>query len=146
MQVSTVALLVTGVLTYLLFLWWRLRLVRTCCSTTLGPRWLARVLTTMNATVAWLAGVEIGSSAGPGLEADPSRPYVYVWHPHGFVAYAATMLVGGMAVRGRPHRRAWFASCALPLILPTSSYILYILHPSPYLRSTVTLPTADFPL
>lgn len=97
---------------YILFVWWRLRLLRVCCSETIGPRWLARALTSMNATVAWLAGVDIVSVAGPGLDADPSRPYMYVWHPHGFVAYCATMLVSGMAVRKQPHGREWFASCA----------------------------------
>ena len=66
----------------------------------------------MNAAVAWLTGVQVKSVAGEGLEADPSRPYMYVWHPHGFVAYAATMLVSGMSVRKMPHGREWFASCA----------------------------------
>ena len=37
---------------------------------------------------------------------------MYVWHTHGFVAYAATMLVSGMSVRKMPHGREWFASCA----------------------------------
>ena len=34
----------TALLVYAAFVWWRLRLLRVCCSQTIGPRWLARLL------------------------------------------------------------------------------------------------------
>merc|ERR1719339_705641 len=51
-----------------------------------------------------LLGVEFCSEGGEGLsKLDPSRRYMIVWHPHGFIAWTAMFLVSKMAVEGHPH-------------------------------------------
>ena len=37
------------------------------------------------------------------------------WHPHGFVSYVPSFLMGAMARAGQPHDREWFGTCA-PLL------------------------------
>lgn len=59
-------------------------------------------------------GVKIVSEGGAGLKA-PSRQYIYVWHPHGFVSYIPSHLMGEMAIHGKPHQKEWFGTC-IPLL------------------------------
>ena len=90
------------------------RATRRCA--TVGPRWLARACADGAARFARAVGVRVASIGGDGhAGVDTSRPFMYVWHPHGFVAYTPSMILGGMAVRGLPHGREWFGTCA-PLL------------------------------
>ena len=57
-------------------------------------------------------GVRIASLGGDGMEADKSRRYMYAWHPHGFISYVPSYLMGRMATSGAPHDRVWFGTCA----------------------------------
>jgi 1-acyl-sn-glycerol-3-phosphate acyltransferase len=77
-----------------------------------GPRFLGRISTSLAQLAANAAGVRIASVDGDGLNADRSRRFMYVWHPHGFVSYVPTMMMGGMARDGFPHDRQWFGTCA----------------------------------
>lgn len=52
--------------------------------------------------------------AGEGLQA-PSAQYMYVWHPHGFVSYVPSHIMGKFAVTGAPHKKEWYGTC-IPLL------------------------------
>jgi 2-acylglycerol O-acyltransferase 2 len=80
-----------------------------------GPSWFADLWIKGVEIYANLVGVRIASMGGPGLKADPSKRYLYVWHPHGFVSYVPSVLMGAMARGGKPHGRMWFGTCA-PLL------------------------------
>jgi len=36
---------------------------------------------------------------------------MYVWHPHGFISFVPSFIMGGKAVAGQPHGRHWFGTC-----------------------------------
>lgn len=103
-----------SIVAYAVYTWWRLGVLKRAVSrgSSAGPRWLALLLARSSALWSRLMGVTIKSIEGPGLEADPSRRYMYVWHPHGFVSYVPVMIMGTMAVAGEPHKREWFGTCA----------------------------------
>mmetsp|Transcript_15631 Transcript_15631/g.33239 ORF Transcript_15631/g.33239 Transcript_15631/m.33239 type:complete len:315 (-) Transcript_15631:111-1055(-) len=94
------------------YLWWRLSLlhkaVRRCSAC--GPRWLARIAATGATKYAAFWGVELISEGGEGLKAE-SKQYMYVWHPHGFISFVPSFIMGGKAVAGEPHGRPWFGTC-----------------------------------
>ena len=81
----------------------------------MGPAWLGKLSTSFAKLSANAAGVRIASLSGKGLDADASKRYMYIWHPHGFVSYVPSMLMGDMARSGSPHNREWFGTCA-PLL------------------------------
>mmetsp|Transcript_4344 Transcript_4344/g.10656 ORF Transcript_4344/g.10656 Transcript_4344/m.10656 type:complete len:318 (+) Transcript_4344:34-987(+) len=96
----------------------------------IGPRWLG--LLAFNILNGWsrLNGVKMASEAGEGLKhMDPNRQYMIVWHPHGFLAWAALFVVSKMAVMGHPMGREWFASVAPVLFqLPFFSEALMLVN------------------
>eukprot|EP00929_Paragymnodinium_shiwhaense_P058160 TRINITY_DN29128_c0_g1_i1.p1 TRINITY_DN29128_c0_g1~~TRINITY_DN29128_c0_g1_i1.p1 ORF type:complete len:314 (+),score=85.04 TRINITY_DN29128_c0_g1_i1:65-1006(+) len=100
-------------------LWWRLRLRLMHAATKKGkamePAWLRHLVTHFMLNYAWFMGVRLESEAGDGMKADPSRQYMYVWHPHGFVSFIPSFLMGVMATTGKPHNKPWYGTC-LPLI------------------------------
>ncbi|KAL1508401.1 hypothetical protein AB1Y20_004511 [Prymnesium parvum] len=106
---SIAALCIT---TYIAFTCWRLGRLHADPARLFGPRWLAKLFARMNATIAWLAGVRLRTSEGPGLQTTSARPFIYVWHPHGFVSYCPTMIIGQLAVNAEPHGYEWYAACA----------------------------------
>ena len=80
-----------------------------------GPRWLARFSAAASAFIArHVSGVAVASFGGAGM-AWRGGQVVYVWHPHGFISFTASMIMGGWAVAGRPHGRPWYGM-ALPAL------------------------------
>jgi hypothetical protein len=100
--------LLYGVLAYVAFLQWRLGVLKraTLRGSPTAPRWLSKLFVWASSLAAWLVGVHIKSLAGRGLQAEQRR-YLYVWHPHGFVSYVPTFLMGAMAIKGEPHGCTW---------------------------------------
>lgn len=98
---------------YVLWYEWRMRLLRRAVRRggTVGPRWLARLSARSSAVVARVvSGVTVASSGGEGL-AWRGGQLMIVWHPHGFIAYTPSMIMGEWAVAGHPHGREWFGLC-----------------------------------
>lgn len=82
-------------------------------ATRFGPRWLGTFFLALLKSWSTLVGVRLASDGGLGLSAlDHSRRYLIVWHPHGFIAWAAAFFLGQYAVEGRPHGREWYAMIA----------------------------------
>ena len=79
---------------------------------TAGSSWLREAALIFGELTAKLVGVRIASLGGEGLEADKSRRYMYAWHPHGFISYVPSYLMGRMATSGQPHNRIWYGTCA----------------------------------
>jgi len=106
--------LIALVVCYAAFFIWRSSILKQAIreSRAVGPSWLGHLSTSIAQAVANAAGVKISSLEGEGLMADTSKRYFYVWHPHGFVSYVPTMLMGEMARTGKPHNREWFGTCA----------------------------------
>jgi 2-acylglycerol O-acyltransferase 2 len=44
------------------------------------------------------------------MNAEP-KSFMYVWHPHGFVSFVPSFIMGGKAVAGKPHGHHWFGTC-----------------------------------
>jgi len=112
------------------------RAVKECRA--VGPPWLGRLVTSFAQLVAHAVGVRICSLTGDGLQADPTQRYMYVWHPHGFVSYVPSFLMGGMARAGEPHKREWFGTCA-PLLfnIPGLGELYTIANARPVDRSSL---------
>lgn len=112
------------------------RAVKECRA--VGPPWLGRFVTSLAQCMAHIVGVRIASCMGEGLQADPSQRYMYVWHPHGFVSYVPSFLMGGMARRGEPHAQEWFGTCA-PLLfkIPLLGEMYTIANARPVDRSSL---------
>lgn len=127
---------------YILFLMIRLSLIQSAVKEcrAVGPPWLGRLVTSGARLAANLVGVRIASLQGEGLAADPSKRYMYVWHPHGFVSYVPSFLMGGMARSGEPHAREWFGTCA-PLLfnIPVLGEMYTIANARPVDRSSLEL-------
>jgi len=92
----------------------------------------------MMSNIAALNGVRIVSESGEGLKADPSRNYIYVWHPHGFISYVPSFLFGEKALAGMPHKRPWFGTC-IPLLfnIPGLGEIFTLTNARPVDRKTL---------
>jgi len=99
-------------------------------ATRIGPRWLGSMTAAMLNKFSTLLGVEFCSEGGEGLsKLDPSRRYMIVWHPHGFIAWTAMFLVSKMAVEGHPHGQEWFAMVAPALFrIPIISEALMLVN------------------
>lgn len=99
---------------YAVFLYYRLsvlkRAIKGC--RVAGPEWLRQAALRFGQCMAHLVGVRIASLGGEGLDADKSVRYMYAWHPHGFISYVPSYLMGDMATSGKPHDRVWFGTCA----------------------------------
>mmetsp|Transcript_75779 Transcript_75779/g.180032 ORF Transcript_75779/g.180032 Transcript_75779/m.180032 type:complete len:323 (+) Transcript_75779:68-1036(+) len=105
----------------------------------IGPQWLG--LLAFNILNGWsrLNGVDLVSEGGEGYkDLDPKRQYMIVWHPHGFLAWAALFVVSKMAVLGHPTGREWFASVAPVLFqIPFFSEALMLVNGRRVQASTV---------
>ena len=113
-DLRTVVLVVAG---YGCWLKCRLALLRRAVrrGEDVGPRWLARFSAAASAFIArHVSGVAVASFGGAGM-AWRGGQVVYVWHPHGFISFTASMIMGGWAVAGRPHGRPWYGM-ALPAL------------------------------
>mmetsp|Transcript_33644 Transcript_33644/g.73622 ORF Transcript_33644/g.73622 Transcript_33644/m.73622 type:complete len:328 (-) Transcript_33644:115-1098(-) len=96
--------------------------------TRIGPRWLG--LFAWNLLHGWsrLMGVRLASENSFD-HLDPSKRYLIVWHPHGFIAWSALFIVSRMAIMGHPHGREWFAMVAPALFrLPIFSEALMLVN------------------
>lgn len=96
----------------------------------IGPRWLGLLAWRLLDAYSRLVGVRLASESGDGLHnLDPSRRYLIVWHPHGFIAWSALFVVSRMAVLGHPHGREWFAMVAPALFrIPVVSEALMLVN------------------
>lgn len=96
----------------------------------IGPRWLALLAWQFLNKFSEFMGVRLASEDGEGLTMlDPSKRYLIVWHPHGFLAWSAMFIVSRMAVVGHPHGREWFAMVAPALFrLPLFSEALMLVN------------------
>ena len=47
---------------------------------------------------------------------------MYAWHPHGFISYVPSYLMGDMATSGAPHGRVWYGTCSQPVALIFQSW------------------------
>ncbi|CAK0794616.1 unnamed protein product [Prorocentrum cordatum] len=85
-----------------------------------------------------LNGVKVKSEGGEGVSADKSKAYIYVWHPHGFISFVPSFLMGSMAVGGHPHGRPWFGTC-IPLLfnIPILGEIFSLTNARPVDRKTI---------
>ena len=102
------------VATYAIFVWYRKRLlaraIKDCRS--VGSEAVRRGFLSLAQFLAHIVGVRIASIGGEGLDADKSRRYMYTWHPHGFISFVPSYLMGSMATSGEPHGREWYGTCA----------------------------------
>lgn len=102
---------------YALYRRWRHQLLRSASRECrrVGPLWLGQLAAKLMKSLAGLNGVRTASESGEGLKSDPTKQYMYVWHPHGFISYVPAHLLAESAVDGKPHGRQWFGTC-LPLL------------------------------
>ena len=100
---------------YLVWLQLRLRVLRRHVHREIGPRWLAKFSAACSAAIArYVSGVAVASFGGEGMDWTGTQ-CIYVWHPHGFISFTASMIMGEWAVGGRPHGFPWFGM-ALPVL------------------------------
>eukprot|EP00428_Durinskia_dybowskii_P087351 CAMPEP_0170432198 /NCGR_PEP_ID=MMETSP0117_2-20130122/41822_1 /TAXON_ID=400756 /ORGANISM="Durinskia baltica, Strain CSIRO CS-38" /LENGTH=108 /DNA_ID=CAMNT_0010691835 /DNA_START=63 /DNA_END=385 /DNA_ORIENTATION=- len=72
----------------------------------IGPRWLGMVAWHILNLYSRIAGVRnISEISDNPDKLDPSKRYLIVWHPHGFIAWSALFIASRMAVLGHPHGR-----------------------------------------
>lgn len=111
---SKALVLVAG---YAAFMWWRLQMLKTAVrkGRSMGPAWLRRFAASFMTRTANLNGVRLASEGGEGLHAKVPGHFIYVWHPHGFVSYVPSHIMGSKAIAGQPHGTEWFGTC-IPLI------------------------------
>lgn len=125
---------------YAAFLWWRLRLLREAIAEgrSMGPKWLQYAAAKLMKASASLNGVRVASEAGEGLECQVSRNIMYVWHPHGFVSYVPSHLMGEQALAGTPHGTEWFGTC-IPLLfkIPMLGEIFQVTNARPVDQETL---------
>jgi len=108
-------------------------------SSTCGPRWLARLAASLVSGYASFWGVRVVSEGGEGLKADP-KPYMYVWHPHGFISFVPAFIMGGKAVAGEPHGHHWFGTCISILFkVPILGEIFQLTNARPVDRRSLDL-------
>lgn len=129
-----------AIASYALFVRWRIKLMRRCIreGSGFGPAWLQRLAAAFQKFLANINGVKIVSEGGEGMKADPSRNYIYVWHPHGFISYVPAYLMGGMAIDGKPHGRPWFGTC-IPVLfnVPFIGEIFALTNARPVDKKTI---------
>mmetsp|Transcript_28647 Transcript_28647/g.62657 ORF Transcript_28647/g.62657 Transcript_28647/m.62657 type:complete len:343 (+) Transcript_28647:23-1051(+) len=98
--------------------------------TRIGPLWMGKMACWMMESYSNLVGVRLASEGGVGLSLiDRETRYLLVWHPHGFIAWTPTFLVGKMAITGHPIGREWYGMIAPALFnLPVFSEALMLLN------------------
>eukprot|EP00440_Ansanella_granifera_P071479 gb/GFBE01077576.1/.p1 GENE.gb/GFBE01077576.1/~~gb/GFBE01077576.1/.p1 ORF type:complete len:312 (+),score=41.56 gb/GFBE01077576.1/:1-936(+) len=108
------AAITTGALAaYAAFVFWRLRALRRAAQEgrRLGPAWLGLWAAWIMQKMAEMNGVKVASESGEGLLCDHPGQIMYCWHPHGFVSFVPSFLMGEKAIRGQPHGTEWFGTC-----------------------------------
>lgn len=108
------AVLLSILAAYAFLVYWRMGILKLAIKQCrpVGPEWLRGGFLRLAKFLANVVGVRIASLDGEGLAADKSRRYMYAWHPHGFISYVPSYLMGDMATSGAPHGRVWFGTCA----------------------------------
>lgn len=108
------AVVLTVLAAYAVWVYSRMQVLKAAIkgSYLVGPSWLRHGFLWLAKFLANIVGVRIASLGGEGLEADKSRRYMYAWHPHGFISYVPSYLMGEMATSGAPHGRVWYGTCA----------------------------------
>jgi len=107
-------LLLSALAAYALWVYVRMQILKGAIkgSRAVGPQWVRNSFLLLFKFLAHVNGVRIASLGGEGLSADPSRRYMYAWHPHGFLSCIPSCLMGEMAISGAPHDRVWYGTCA----------------------------------
>mmetsp|Transcript_31112 Transcript_31112/g.88863 ORF Transcript_31112/g.88863 Transcript_31112/m.88863 type:complete len:348 (+) Transcript_31112:72-1115(+) len=96
----------------------------------IGPKSLGLLAWKFLYRFSQLVGVDLASEGGEGLQhLDPSKRYLIVWHPHGFLAWSAMFILSRFAVLGHPHGSEWFAMVAPVLFrIPIISEALMLVN------------------
>jgi len=104
----------------------------------IGPGWLQQLSARLMQASANLNGVRIASNKGEGLDYDIPGSVIYAWHPHGFVSYVPSHLMGLDALGRRPHGTEWFGTC-IPLLfkVPMIGEIFSVTNARPVDSQTV---------
>lgn len=104
----------------------------------LEPQWFSLLLCRVLRFYAWVMGVNLVSESGEGMHSDPSRRYMYTWHPHGFVVFCPIFLLAEKSVLGEPHGARWHCTGAPVMFkFPGVGEILQILGGRPVDKKTL---------
>lgn len=104
----------------------------------LESRWFSVLVCRALTLYARLVGVNLISESGEGMKADPTRQYMFTWHPHGFVVFCPIFLFAKKSIVGDPHGSVWHCTAA-PIMFkfPGVGELLQILGGRPVDKKTV---------
>jgi 2-acylglycerol O-acyltransferase 2 len=141
MEISRLLRPVAGLATiYALWMWYRLRLMHAAIKKgrRVGPLWLGELAAGFMEWWAAMNGVTVKSESGEGLNVKSQEPFIYVWHPHGFISFVPSFLMGRAAVTGQPHGHTWFGTCiGLLFKIPVLGEIFQLTNARPVDRKTL---------